>query len=312
MVGLHSLSRLTLDEMLDSADPFLASNLLNQLWADAESSTSKQNIGLLAAQSIHASQWLGLLFHRALAAETLGHAVRDILVGRPVLSPSENLRWEILKDGSYRLTVGYVGGIERCSPSRAEFALAMFLNAISFFAGHRIRPRLVRLNRQLTENMDPYRSVFGDQIVMGAPETSMDFSAQALDFPLPTATPVVRRLLDPILGTLFRGLADSNVVTSVRAAIHEQLPYGNLHRKSIAKRLCMSERTLQRRLAEADTSYAEVLDQLRKKMAKAFIEQGMQEYTQLAFELGYSDSSCIYRALRRWGIMPGKLLNPVN
>ena len=73
-------------------------------------------------------------------------------------------------------------------------------------------------------------------------------------------------------------------------AIHER----------VAAALAMSPRTLQRRLREEGTSYADLLDRFRHRMAVALLEDREIAIYEVAYLLGYAEPSTFYRAFRRW------------
>lgn len=68
---------------------------------------------------------------------------------------------------------------------------------------------------------------------------------------------------------------------------------------AVARRLAMSERMLQRRLRDAGTSFVEVLGEVRRELAHAYLSEGMGS-GEVAFLLGYSEQSAFHRAFRRW------------
>lgn len=300
--GLFAASKEKFGELIHANDPELTSRVLNRVWAEAERISGKASIGLLVAHGAHASSLLGLLFYRAMAAESLGHAIQETLVDRQALSVGEHVRWQRLRDGSYALGIDYVGGTARCSPARAEFTLAVVLKLLSHIAGRTIRPSMTHLHRHPVDQQDMYRNVFGDRIRSDDTKSALILAAHDVEAPLPTAAPMLRKLLDPVLATVFPIGAGLSMVSRVQSAIHEELPTGDTARAHIASRLRLSERTLQRKLAAENTSYAEVLDQVRAKLAQALSEQGVRGKSKLAYELGYADPSCVYRAMRRWGL----------
>jgi AraC-like DNA-binding protein len=58
-------------------------------------------------------------------------------------------------------------------------------------------------------------------------------------------------------------------------------------------------RTLQRRLREEGTSFAAIVDALRREMALAYLDRrvSIPEVAQL---LGYADTTAFHHAFRRW------------
>ena len=62
----------------------------------------------------------------------------------------------------------------------------------------------------------------------------------------------------------------------------------------------MSVRTLSRRLADEGTTYAEVVDQLRRSLALQYLNDPGMSLSQIAWLLGYQGSTSFNHAFRRW------------
>ena len=93
---------------------------------------------------------------------------------------------------------------------------------------------------------------------------------------------------------------------SLRAAVENEaqklLPHGKAKRQRVAKTLGHSERTLARRLADENTTYEEVVDQLRRSLALQYVKEPSLSVSQIAWLLGYEGSSLVqprFRALDR-------------
>jgi AraC-like DNA-binding protein len=71
--------------------------------------------------------------------------------------------------------------------------------------------------------------------------------------------------------------------------------------------LHLSPRTLHRRLAEHDRSFRDVLNELRRGRAEAYLRDPTISLAEVAFMLGYSEQSTFQHAFRRWvGTTPGE------
>lgn len=78
-----------------------------------------------------------------------------------------------------------------------------------------------------------------------------------------------------------------------------------------ADALHMSSSTLQRRLAAEGTSFQALKDELRRDMAIVRLATGTVPVTDLALELGFSDSAVFQRAFKSWtGCTPGQYRRP--
>jgi len=75
----------------------------------------------------------------------------------------------------------------------------------------------------------------------------------------------------------------------------------------IARELCMSVRTLQRRLTEAKITFQQVVEETRREMARHYLKHSTVELNEAAFLLGYEDSNSFFRAFHGWeGTTPGE------
>ena len=92
-----------------------------------------------------------------------------------------------------------------------------------------------------------------------------------------------------------------------REVIIRRLPDGEPRRDEVAGELCMSERTLQRRLEEEATSFVQLLDDTRRELAEQYLGRLHLSLAQAAYLLGFSDQSSFFRACRRWfDLSPGQ------
>jgi AraC-like DNA-binding protein len=73
----------------------------------------------------------------------------------------------------------------------------------------------------------------------------------------------------------------------------------------VAASLALSERTLQRRLAEEGTSYLKVTEYFYGNLALQYLQQSTLTVTETATVLEYADQHSFSKAFRKWyGITP--------
>lgn len=73
----------------------------------------------------------------------------------------------------------------------------------------------------------------------------------------------------------------------------------------VARRLAVSERTLRRRLQSQDTSYSELLQEVRRERAETALVQSNLTVDEIAARLGYTETTNFRHAFRRWlGVSP--------
>jgi AraC-like DNA-binding protein len=88
------------------------------------------------------------------------------------------------------------------------------------------------------------------------------------------------------------------------------LSSGKVQAATVAKHLGMSPRSLSRHLAEEGTSFGDVLDELRHRLAVRYLEDKQVALQQIAWLLGYSEAGAFNHAFKRWtGTSPSRARN---
>ncbi len=122
-----------------------------------------------------------------------------------------------------------------------------------------------------------------------------------LDRPLPGADEVLCTLLErQATDALERMPRVSTFATSVREQIESLLGADDLTAERVATSLGLSARTLRRRLADEDVTYQSLLDSVRCARAREALARPGTSVGEVAFELGFSDTSAFHKAFRRW------------
>lgn len=78
------------------------------------------------------------------------------------------------------------------------------------------------------------------------------------------------------------------------------MPMGQCSIDCVAEKLCISPRTLQRRLKSEDTNYQQQLNQSRELLAKHYLTTSEMNVTEISFLLGFEELSSFSRAFHIW------------
>lgn len=156
-------------------------------------------------------------------------------------------------------------------------------------------------------DLTEHRAIFGAaELRFQAPWNGFVHDAALLDDRLPGADPKVHAILREHADRLLSELAvGGGLVEQVRAQLLESLKDGPLTASAVAARMGITRRTLTRRLAEHGTSFSELLDGLRREAATYYVKASGQSLVDIAFLVGFSESSVFVRAFKRWhGVTP--------
>ncbi|MCX7173062.1 MAG: AraC family transcriptional regulator [Proteobacteria bacterium] len=200
----------------------------------------------------------------------------------------------------YGVTIELVGGGRPIPRQRVEFVVLTILNLCRWITGTDLRPLAVDFVDPAPVDERPYVDAFKCPMNFDAPVHRLYFSNADISRQLPASNPVMAELLGRHAGEHLNRLGNTSIAHKVRELVIRRLQEGDPLRRKIAKVLCMSERTLQRRLHEEGTSFHDLVDDARREMAKQYLSRPRLPIVQTAYLLGFADQSTFSRACKRW------------
>lgn len=152
-----------------------------------------------------------------------------------------------------------------------------------------------------------YEASFQCAVRFDAPAHQLRLTHKTWESPLRPSEPELYATLVEHAERLMDAHQSSDLSSRVERAIAEELQGGDASLERVAKRLAMSERSLQRHLKEAGTSFASLLEARRATAARRYLERGDFSVHEVGHLLGFSGPSSFSRAFKRWtGMTPGK------
>lgn len=153
-----------------------------------------------------------------------------------------------------------------------------------------------------------YQQFFQCPLHFAQQHNAITIPASLLDEPLPRAYPKynerLRKSADEVLSGLSRAAGVSGQVIK---QLEIMLSGQGVTMEAVAAALVMTPRTLQRRLQEEGTRFAQLRDQVRHQHACQALREPGCDMQALAMELGFSDTANFYHAFKRWqGCAPGQ------
>jgi AraC-like DNA-binding protein len=184
-------------------------------------------------------------------------------------------------------------------PETVNAFFAVLCRMLRRLAGERGLPSQVLLRRAAPARSDDYDHAFGVPTVFNQAADSCRFGAEALRAPIDHADPAVRRALVPHAAHRI-----SQRRTPWSAAVSELAATGMFGLAQVAGVLAVSPRTLQLRLEDEGTSFATVIDAVRRETALALLAEPSLPISEIAARTGFATPSAFTRAFRRWTGLP--------
>jgi AraC-like DNA-binding protein len=259
--------------------------------------------GLFAARCWHPAN-LGVLGHAWLSSSTLRTGLRRLERYWRIVGERATTRIQDTKQG-VKVAYRRKPGDPVVTAVVTDMALAVVLDMCRMNAGAALRPIAVTLRRREPPHADIYERFYGSPVRFGAEDDALVLATRDVDRPLPSSNRQLAAMFDRLLTEALGRLDKGDVVARCRASVLEQLPSGEMTEEEMAKGLHMSRRTLQRKLADAETTYLKLVDDTRRDLALRYIEDPRRSITDIAFTLGFSQHSAFTRAFKRWtGVAP--------
>lgn len=271
-----------------------------RLWRAAAEALADPALGLQAAQRIHAGQF-DVLDYAVRTAPTLREALQRLARYNALVHDAAH--FDLQPQGqTLRVVHGFAPGMgQPCAPA-SEFTLASLVVVAGQLAGSPVWPLAVRFAHPAPADVSLHRAVFGQLPAFGAAVSALVFDAAALDRALPGADPGLSRIVTAHAEQLLaqRPAVDLPLAAQVSRQIAERLAQGTPTLAEVAAALHLSERSLQRKLAQAQTCFAELLEQLRRELALRYVADPRLALGEVAYLLGFAEPSPFHRAFRRW------------
>ena len=142
---------------------------------------------------------------------------------------------------------------------------------------------------------------FGCPICTNATGNRLILRRSDLDRPFVSYNEELLEILTPALDrTIYEHDNIHFIAEKVKSIIKRRLADGCPDIGGTAHELGISDRTLQRRLAEEHTSFKQLLTQARHELALAYLADPSLDIKQIASLIGYEDQNSFYRAFRIW------------
>jgi AraC-like DNA-binding protein len=242
---------------------------------------------------------LGAVGAAARSAPTVAQALATFERYLRAYSPAVAVSVIALEDPRYAF-FEYRIVLDRLPPhaQSIELALGVTLRVFRLLLGPQYAPVSVHLPHDALTPRREYMRYFGATPQFGAPASGFTVRKADLARPLSNDHATHEALLAYLEG--IAPATDGGMIVPVSDLIRPLLPTGALDLSIVAEQMNVHPRTLQRRLAAQGTTFAELIDDVRRGMAERYLRDTDITLGLLANELGYVEQSALTRASRRW------------
>lgn len=163
-----------------------------------------------------------------------------------------------------------------------------------------ISPAKVELTHAPMKCRKEYESFFGCPISYSQQRSALHFRLADVEQTLTAVNTEVAAINENAIKDYIGRLNEDDLPQRAARVITEQLACGHLSDAKVAEALFMSSRTLQRKLSAEGTTFKQILEAIRQKLAMEYLKDEQLSFSEISYLLGYSEQSSFTRAFKRW------------
>lgn len=256
-------------------------------------------LGLLFGKSLSISTH-GFLGYAAMSSPTLGLAIETMV--RFINTRTSLLSIELVKENPNQFYVQLTSPLRDVELSRffIEMVIAHLVNMRRFLIQTHSPLPQIELSYPAPDYADAYQDILNTKISFAAPSTKVWFAAAEFSVPVSFADDASFKAARAQLQQLADQLSSQQDLPSQIKSILMHQDLLHISPDEIASKLCLSPRTMRRHLQAYQLSYQDLLDEVRKAKAEAYMLNQNMSVTEIGYALGFHDTSNFSKAFKRW------------
>jgi len=183
---------------------------------------------------------------------------------------------------------------------REDGQLAALVKLCRIIASRDFNPVKVCFRQAQPRETAYHYELFRCPIEFDAPDTLLVLRLADVDKRLTGSNDQLAELNEHIVVKYLAHSARQDIVNRAKAAIIDGLASGGVTETSVAAALHMTPRNLHRKLQKEKTSFKLLLTDVRKELAKQYIQDRSKTLTEISYLLGFSEASSFSRAYKNW------------
>jgi len=256
-------------------------------------------LGLHVAAEIDLRE-IGLLFYLTAASATMSEALTYL--SRYAATTNEEIRLEISRhQDEVVLTFLPVMALDVPRGQHSELIALAFNRVLRTLTNRDFVPLRMNFAHARNSGLKEVHCILRCPVEFAQATDSWVLPRSVMELPILSED---RRLLGILEAHADHLLAERQAIGGLQGMVENQLvsalASGKVQAADIAEHLGMSVRSLSRRLAEEGTSFGDILDRVRRRLALRYLEDERVSVQQTAWLLGYSEIASFSHAFKRW------------
>jgi AraC-like DNA-binding protein len=183
----------------------------------------------------------------------------------------------------------------------AEYKLSGSYAYAKMLTEKKIHLSRVEFNHKAPINKGEYDRIFCCPVHFNKPRNALVMDSKCLSYPIIEPNKKLLEAFEMQAKSMLSSLDANDSYTKKTIQLLISMMPGSLPKiNAIAKRQAVSVRKLQMKLKEEGTGYRTLLDGIRKDLAIRYLQEETISISEIAYVLGFSETSAFHRAFKRW------------
>ena len=268
------------------------------IFSNALSHSKEPSLGLKIGQQAKFSDF-GVLGYAVLSSNTLFDALvmgfKYLRLAGPVLKKK---MW--VEDNLGYFRAEQLIDLQSILPFCCEYWFSTIQNLCEEVMQHPFPSTVIRFPYPEPEYSALYKEVFHCDIEFDSDRLEWQFDAQSIYEPLPAANPITLQMCLKSCDEMLAKVNGNACLKDRITQIFIERPGNYPSVETLSSELGMSSRTLSRHLKQENTSYQQLLDQVRFRLARHYLASTQISIEDISERIGFSDSANFRHAFRKW------------
>ena len=213
----------------------------------------------------------------------------------PLVNPALEMRY-IADQLGCEIRFAYAGEREALGAILNEYTVAYIARQLAVVLGERLPLARAWFAHPSRRGGGELARRLGCPVELAAADCGFAVASDVIDRAIPAGNRALHAFLLAQGRTQLETYGKRDVISQVTRALEARISDADLSAETIARTLAVSQRSLQRQLAEAGTSYRDVLATVRKRRRAELARAGLDEAT-IAARLGFANAKTMRRSL---------------
>jgi len=285
--------------ILENADNRISFDLQEKIWLAAVEHSGIENFGLKVGNHIEPGSF-NVLGYIAMSSANLAEVLQHVQIYQHIVGQGGQIDVLPGKNGSILFRYSPINEGKSVTHQRVAALLASWCKLghwlVDGFAVEKIS-----FTKSAPTHPEEYEQQLRTRVLFNQAQNELVLSEQVLSAPIKQANSSLCQLLkaqaDALIGQLNQ---DNSITHKVVLWIRDHLIDGEPDKSCLAQSLNISPRTLQRKLAEENTSFQQLVNDIRRQLAEDYLAHNELSTGEIAYLLGFSEPSNFYRAYKKW------------